>query len=100
MAASFARLKSGDWGVRVSGQSVQAGDTITVTKKDGSSDTVVVDKVLWTGDGLLLCSIRPTSGGGRGRGRAVCAECGRGGPLVEDLEDGLYKHYRCCDIPS
>jgi hypothetical protein len=30
---------------------------------------------------------------------ATCAECGRGGPLVQDLEDGLMKHYRCCDIP-
>lgn len=31
--------------------------------------------------------------------RGGCAECGRGGRLVEDLEDGLMKHYRCCDIP-
>src|SRR5207248_434404 len=28
---------------------------------------------------------------------SVCAECGNGGALVHDLEDGLLKHYRCCD---
>jgi hypothetical protein len=29
----------------------------------------------------------------------TCAECGKAGHLVTDLEDGLLKHYRCCDIP-
>jgi hypothetical protein len=29
----------------------------------------------------------------------VCGECGRPGELVRDLEDGMLKHYRCCDIP-
>ena len=28
-----------------------------------------------------------------------CAACGRDGELVDDLEDGLLKHYRCCDMP-
>ena len=28
-----------------------------------------------------------------------CAECGRKGHLVRDLEDGLWKHLNCCDIP-
>ena len=28
-----------------------------------------------------------------------CAECGRKGVLVRDLEDGLLKHINCCDIP-
>ena len=31
-------------------------------------------------------------------GRAVCADCGRPGYLVQDLEDGLMKHRRCCDM--
>jgi hypothetical protein len=35
----------------------------------------------------------------RQAGGAVCAECGTSGDLVEDLEDGLMKHYRCCDMP-
>lgn len=33
-----------------------------------------------------------TAGGG------VCAECGKGGELVQDLEDGSMKHRSCCDI--
>lgn len=28
-----------------------------------------------------------------------CAECGRPGATVEDMEDGLIKHYGCCDMP-
>lgn len=31
--------------------------------------------------------------------RATCAECGKGGRLVRDMEDGMYKHYKCCDMP-
>lgn len=36
----------------------------------------------------------------RAEGGPVCAECGRSGELVCDLEDGLMKHYGCCDMPS
>jgi hypothetical protein len=28
-----------------------------------------------------------------------CAECGRPGELVADLEDGILKHSWCCDMP-
>jgi hypothetical protein len=35
----------------------------------------------------------------RKAGGAVCAACGTSGELVEDLEDGLMKHHRCCDMP-
>lgn len=38
--------------------------------------------------------------GNRSRDGAKCAACGRGGPLVQDLEDGLMKHKRCCDMES
>ncbi len=31
-------------------------------------------------------------------GMPVCAECGRSGELVQDLEDGMLKHRHCCDI--
>lgn len=35
----------------------------------------------------------------RANGEPVCAGCGKaGGGLVRDLEDGLMKHPRCCDI--
>lgn len=35
----------------------------------------------------------------RTAGSRACAECGRGGALVQDMEDGLMKHYGCCDMP-
>lgn len=31
-------------------------------------------------------------------GEVCCAECGRPGDLVADLEDGQLKHRHCCDI--
>lgn len=34
------------------------------------------------------------------RGDARCAECNQPGELVRDMEDGLMKHRRCCDMPS
>ena len=36
----------------------------------------------------------------RAAGLPMCAECGKSGELIQDLEDGLMKHERCCDIPS
>lgn len=34
----------------------------------------------------------------RAAGGDVCAECGKSGELVSDLEDGQLKHRHCCDI--
>ena len=34
----------------------------------------------------------------RANGGDVCAACGTSGELVRDLEDGLMKHPRCCDM--
>lgn len=34
----------------------------------------------------------------RDAGGDVCAECGKSGELVRDLEDGGMKHRHCCDI--
>lgn len=34
----------------------------------------------------------------RAEGEEVCAECGKSGGLVSDLEDGQMKHRHCCDI--
>lgn len=36
----------------------------------------------------------------RESGGEVCAECGKSGVLVQDLEDGMMKHRHCCDIES
>jgi hypothetical protein len=103
--ASYTKLKSGDWGVRVVGEKPDVGATITVTKKDGTTKSATVEKVVWSdADGRThLVAVRPSGNGSTTAasrsGRNVCAECGKGGTLVSDLEDGLMKHYRCCDIP-
>lgn len=56
MAATYQKLKSGEWGIR-STSAVAAGERVTVTKKDGTVKTETVVKVLWSGDGIWLCAI-------------------------------------------
>lgn len=53
-------------------------------------------KEFWA-DSSLVDGVGVSSGSGSGRTQA-CAECGRPGHLVADLEDGLLKHRECCDI--
>lgn len=101
---SFTKLKDGTWGVKFNGDTPVAGMKIEVTKRDGTVSNETVDKVLWSSADhtvhlvTIVQKRSASSRAGRGDGY-VCAECGRGGHLVSDLEDGLMKHYRCCDIP-
>ena len=96
---SYAKLRDGSWGIR-STEKVTIGQTVTVTKKDGSLAVEKIAKIVWEGNGVWLCAVEPKSHASRKGGSGnVCAECGRRGQLVRDLEDGLWKHYRCCDIP-
>lgn len=68
MAASYTKLKSGGWGVRVEGQ-VKEGDTVTVTKKSGEKKQETVSRVLWRGDGVAICEV------GEARRQPVCCAC-------------------------
>jgi hypothetical protein len=67
MSASYAKLRNGSWGVRVTGESVQMGDRVTVTKKDGQECQETIAKVLWNGtdknDGqkVYLCAVEVSS---------------------------------------
>lgn len=56
MAASYTKLRSGDWGIRVPGR-VKAGDLVNVTKKSGEVITETIDRVIWSGSGCSLCSV-------------------------------------------
>jgi hypothetical protein len=67
MQASYTKLKSGDWGIRAEGSLAQ-GDRVTVTKKSGETKTEVVGQVVWTGNGVTLCTIAHQDGQ-RGQGR-------------------------------
>lgn len=56
MAATYTKLRDGSWGVRIDGPAV-AGQTVTVTKKSGESKAETVAAVVWSGNGVSVCSI-------------------------------------------
>lgn len=57
MATTFTKLKNGSWGLRVQGTEVSPGSRVTVTRKDGAQVVKTIGQVLWTGEGVSLCSI-------------------------------------------
>ena len=68
ITATYKQLKNGAWGIRVGGI-VLAGETITVTKRDGSSKVETVGRVLWTGEGISICTIQRSAPANRGARR-------------------------------
>lgn len=76
---TFTKLKDGTWGVRVEG-ATKAGATVVVQKKDGSTATEKIKAVLWSGQGVSLCSLQPKDGvKAPFKQRThpyVCGECG------------------------
>jgi hypothetical protein len=56
MAATYTKLQSGEWGIRVTG-SVTPGAKVVVTKKSGETKEETVGKVVWAGNGISLCTI-------------------------------------------
>ena len=59
MNATYTKLRSGEWGIRVTGNAPVAGQFVTVTKRDGTTKKETVTRVLWSGDGVYLCAIAP-----------------------------------------
>jgi hypothetical protein len=69
---SYTKLRSGSWGVRVQAETEdetlpQAGETVTVYRKDGSSSNETVTKLVWQGSGVALYALdereaKPNSG--------------------------------------
>ena len=55
--ATYTKLRSGEWGVRVTGERVTRGSMVTVTKKDGELREEHIERVLWSGEGVMLCAI-------------------------------------------
>ena len=69
---SYTKLKDGSWGLRASPEKLTAGSNVTVRKKDGSTKTETVARIIWQGDGVTLASIAagaPRSSGDRGSSR-------------------------------
>ncbi len=92
MKANYTQLKGptrpnedDTWGIRIDSIGIQPNQNVTVTKKDGTQKMETVGRVLWTGNGVSLCSIvkssspnaSRSSGGGRvGRGTRTGCSCG------------------------
>lgn len=81
MSASYTKLKSGEWGIRVEG-TVSSGDTVSVKKKDGTTKVEKVGKIIWTGNGVSLCTVgekgtctERAADAGYARGRTVRSDC-------------------------
>jgi hypothetical protein len=76
---TFTKLRTGSWGIK-STTPVAKGDRVEVQKKSGERQTVTVERIVWSGNGVWLCAIRaePKSGGRRGShgGSYECEECG------------------------
>lgn len=71
-SATYAKLRDGSWGVRVAGE-VMAGALVTVVKKSGETKQERIAKVLFSGDGVSICSIAT---GGNARPARLRRGCG------------------------
>ena len=109
MATTFAKLRSGDWGVRVTGdqQTDLSGQTVTVSKRDGSTKQVELAVRVASGPDYALYATAPRAprasrnvrGGGR-RGYSapsrMCEDapcCGCCGPQADGgYFDGMYDY--------
>ena len=94
--ATYTKLHDGNWGVRVEG-SAKAGDRVTVSKKSGESKTETIARVLWSGNGITLCSIDSgVSSDRKTAGRAgMCADCGQM-PGIKMCHDSSGISGMCC----
>ena len=88
MSTTYTKLRDGSWGVR--GTGLVAGARTSVIKRDGSSKTETVGRVLWTGpDGVSIATVEQQakdSGAASTRSRSSrsggrCRSCG--GPIVD-----------------
>lgn len=53
----FKRLRNRAWGVTGPSALVREGETVTVTKRDGTSTTVTVGRVLWSDESKAIATI-------------------------------------------
>ncbi len=69
MPNTFHKMRNGKWGARIDGaERPTAGQTVTLTKKNGSASLVVIESVIWSGLALNgqpsnLCTFRKAVAG-------------------------------------
>lgn len=93
MDATYTKLRSGAWGLRVPG-TVAPGDTIAVTTRAGKTELRTVGRVVWSNDTTTLCTIAGNGGGAArparrryaGSGRK-CPQCGGHNPYGDPCSE-------------
>lgn len=50
MTIGFSKLKSGDWGLRGTGEAPMPGEVVLVTKRSGKESQETVGAVVWAGE--------------------------------------------------
>lgn len=53
--ATPAKLHNGNWGAKVQGKVVK-GDIVTITTRSGKSWDAIVQRVVWSGEGVCICA--------------------------------------------
>ncbi len=56
MATTYAKLRTGQWGIRTT-EKIVVGQRVTVAKKDGTTKQEVVGKIVWQGKGITLATV-------------------------------------------
>lgn len=56
--ATWKKLRNGDWGILAPAGAISPGAPVSVTSRNGSEKTVIVDRVLWSGDGKVIATVR------------------------------------------
>jgi hypothetical protein len=85
-AGTYTKLRTGEWGVRIVGKAPIVGQAVKVQKRDGETKEETIGGIVWSGGGVVICSITraATSGGkvsnggryGTARGRRSWRPCG------------------------
>lgn len=58
MASTYTKLRDGSWGIRAT-EPVDKGQVVSVTKKSGETSTETIRAIVWSGNGVWLCSVEP-----------------------------------------
>lgn len=56
-SATYTKLRTGNWGIRVEGTAVTVGTSVTVRKASGETKVERVVAIVWQGNGITLCAI-------------------------------------------
>jgi hypothetical protein len=69
--ATWTKLRSGDWGLRIAG-TVRKGEAVMAIRKDGRTEQVAVDRIVWSGNGITLATVAGRRSHSGHSGRRAC----------------------------